>query len=172
MEDYTVFRSRILKLGPHKFKIRNSHTMKNIWRWYKKGKKNPVSERMFGAIIKSVNLTLLDKMLKGSDIRFPKGMGKLEVRKYKTGAKFVDGSVKTNYPIDWDATLKLWHSDEESKNKKILVRAEPKAVFKIIYSKRGATYKNKRFYKFTAARSFKKKIVSKAIYNELDAFLI
>ncbi len=172
MEDYTVFRSKVLKLGPHKFKIRNSYTMKNIWRWYKKGRNNPVSERMFGGIVKSVNLALLDKMLEGSDIRFPKGMGKLELRKYKTKVKLVDGKIETNYPIDWDATLKLWHSDEESRKRKMLVRAEPKAVFKTIYSKRGATYKNKRFYKFTTARSLKKKISSKVSYNELDAFLI
>lgn len=172
MEDYTVFRSRILKLGPHKFKIRNSNTMKNTWRWYKKGNKKAVSERMFGQIIKAVNLELIDKFLKGSDIRFPKGMGRLELRKYLTKAEFVKGKLKTNYPIDWGKTLKLWHSDEESMQKKLLVKAQPKAVFRIKYSKRGATYKNMMYYKFSAARSLKKKVKEKAIYNELDAFLI
>ena len=41
-------------------------------------------------IIKEVNLALLDQLLKGSDIKFPCGMGRIELRKYRTIIKFIE----------------------------------------------------------------------------------
>lgn len=173
--DYTEFRAEVLKLGSKKFKISNSYGTKAAWRWYKKNKwlnGNPVSEGDYGKVIKEMNLALLEQLFKGSDIRFPCGMGRLELRKYKTNIKFVNGKLVTNLPINWKRTLQLWYSDNKAKTNKTLVRSEPKEIFKVLYSKRGATYKNKTYYMFTLARSARLKLKDKIIYNETDAFLI
>jgi hypothetical protein len=42
----------------------------------------------------------------------PHRLGRLEVRKNAASITIKDGKVKTNLPIDWDATLKLWFEDE------------------------------------------------------------
>lgn len=173
--DYSEFRAQQLKLGSKPFKVTNSYGTKAAWRWYKKNKwlgGTEVTEKEFGRIIKEVNLALLNQLLKGSDIKFPCGMGRIELRKYRTIIKFIDGKLVTNLPVDWKRTLHLWYSDTEAKNNKTLIREEPKEIFKVCYSKRGATYTNKMFYKFTMARSAKKKLKEKIIYNEIDAFLI
>jgi hypothetical protein len=32
--------------------------------------------------------------------------------------KFKDGKILNTMPIDWNSTLSLWHTDEESRNNK------------------------------------------------------
>ena len=38
-------------------------------------------------------------------------MGIIELRKYKSYIKEEDGKIKTNLPIDWDRTIRLWYED-------------------------------------------------------------
>lgn len=83
-------------------------------------------------------------------------MGTLELRKFQPSAKFVDGKLKVTYPIDWDSTLKLWFTDPEAKENKILVRLEEKEVYRIKYCKFKANYENKSFYEFTLNKNVRK----------------
>ena len=99
-------------------------------------------------------------------------MGKIELRKYNARIKFEDGKLKTNLPINWDRTLKLWYDDPESKANKTLVRQEPKQLFTIFYNKKRADYNNKSFYQFTPIREFRKELSTKIKNNEIDAFLM
>jgi hypothetical protein len=73
-------------------------------------------------------------------------MGQLEVRKYDTYVKLMDGKLRTNRKIDWQATLQLWYEDEEAKENKVLIKSEDKEVFKIFYNKMIANYNNKTLY--------------------------
>ena len=59
--------------------------------------------------------------IKGNDVTFPHRMGTLEARKIKSSISFKDGKLKTNLPVDWDKTLKLWYEDVESFNNKTLI---------------------------------------------------
>ena len=176
-DDYNDFRADILGLREDKeFKISHSYGTKQGWRWLKKNKwldvGQPVTERQFGQIIKGVNKILINRFLKGSDIKFPHRMGKLELRKYTPSIEVHEDKIITNLPINWKETLKLWHADEEAKAEKKLVRRETKEIFKILYNKHSSFYKNKRFMQFTAARSLKKKIKKTADDNRLDAFIL
>ena len=99
-------------------------------------------------------------------------MGTLELRKKPSRIEIVDGELVTNLPIDWDATLKLWHEDKEAYDEKILVRYENEAIFKILYNKSTATYKNKSFYDFRPIRTIKKQISRLIKDNKLDAYLL
>ena len=149
--------------GYRKFKVSGSwgiydaykHIRKN--KWYDIGK--PVTEKQFYAIIRQMNNMYADEISKGNTVLFPHKMGKLELRKEPRGV-YIDseGNMKVTYPVDWKATLKLWFEDEESRNKKVLVRRNSKYVFKVHFDKYDATFNNKIFYDFTLNRYIKQKL--------------
>lgn len=174
--DYTEFRAEVLKLNTNKrFKVRNSLGTKQAWRWIKKNKwlsiGQPITEHDFGLIIKTINKSLKDQLFKGHDIILPEKMGRIELRKYNSKIKLDKGKVKTNLPINWDRTLKLWHHDKEAKDLKILVRQEAKVLFKILYNKGRANYNNQSFYQFIPNRDFKKELSKRINDDNIDAFL-
>ena len=177
MNDYNKFRAKTLKLRSKKhFKVTHSHGNKDAWRWLKKNKwldlGQPVTERDFGLIVKTINRYLVEKLLSGYDIVFPCRMGRVELRKYFSRIWYEGDKLRTNLPIDWKRTLQLWNSDKEAQDRKFLVRQEEQALFKIIYSKKSANFNNKTFYQFGAARGVKKALKDKIKNKEIDAFLI
>ena len=84
----------------------------------------------------------------------------------------VNGKVVTNLPIDWDTTFKLWFTDEQAKQEKILVRIENEDIFKVYYNKNKAEYTNKTFYDFKPNREIKRSLTKQARQGNLDAFLL
>lgn len=173
--NYNNFRAKVLKVNKKKkFKVRNSYGTKQGWRWYKKNKwldGEPVTEKQFGIIIRTINEALIEQLLNGSDINLPHRMGRLELRKVKSRIEFKDGKLDTNLPVDWDRTLKLWYEDAKSYEDRVLIRKEYKEIFRIIYNKSKANYNNKTFYQFTPHRDVKKKLSERIKQNETDAFL-
>ena len=162
---------------PHrkKYKINKSFGNKQAWRWIKKHKwlniGQPITEKQFGIIVKTINKALVDKLLNGSDIIFPNKMGKLELSKYRTQVKFENGRLKTNRPIDWSRTTKLWNEDPISKKNKVLVRYETPYIYRVDYRKLSKSFKNQSFFQFDICRDFKLKLKNKINNNQLDAFL-
>lgn len=175
MEDFNTFRAKTIKLyGSRNIKVTNSYGTKQVWRWLKKNKwfgLEPITERDFGKIIRTINTALVEKLLKGQTIMLPCNMGNLAIRKSERKIKIKDGKVITNLPIDWKRTLQLWYEDSEAKANKVYIRHEVKELFSIVYSKGTAKYKNKVFYTFTPIRSIKKELSRRVQSNELDAFL-
>ena len=97
-------------------------------------------------------------------------MGSLELRKYESNIKLVDGKLVTNLPIDWDKTLKLWYDDKESYDKKTLIKMEESEIFKVYYNKSRAEYNNKSFYQFKVNREIKKELKHNIKKGYVDAF--
>lgn len=114
--------------------------------WYDIGR--PVKEHEFYTIIRSINNILAKEIAKGNAVKLPSRMGTLELRKYELGAKMIDGKLVITYPINWDATLRLWYKDAEARNNKILIRREEPYVYYVKYCKHRAAYENKCFYQF------------------------
>jgi len=110
--------------------------------------------------------------MKGNSIKFPKEMGSLELRKFEHYVNTKDGKLNINYPIDWDATLKLWYDDEESYKNKQVVRYTHKEGIKILYNRANADYENKSFFQFTANREIKRTILKRLKQGKIDAFTI
>ena len=99
-------------------------------------------------------------------------MGTIEVRKYDARISIKDGKIKTNLPIDWDRTLKLWSEDEEAYKKRTLIKMEEKEIFSVLYNKTGANYKNKSFYEFAVNRDLKRRLKQRIKSGNFDAFKI
>lgn len=155
--DYREFSSEIRKTRAHKTaKVRNSW---GVYQAYKLMRKNswydidrPLKEKEFYAIIRGINDLLAKNISNGIDVKFPWGMGGLEIHRVKCGVSLVDGKVKNTYLISWPETLKLWYEDEEARNNKSLVRQEQEYIYLISYTKRNASYTNQCYYQFAPNR--------------------
>lgn len=161
---------------PRKHKVNNSLGVYDAYKWIRKnGWLNIgrcLTEHEFYSIIRKVNDYLADSFLHGNDIKLPHKMGRIELRKYDAKVSFDGEKVKTNLPIDWNRTLKLWYEDEEAHKKKTLVKIEEKEIFRVYYNRQLADYNNQVFYKFNINRALKKRIKQGIKEGKLDAFKI
>ena len=172
---YEEFKSEVQHLdNPRKHKITNSIGVYSAYKWIRKNKwlniGRCLTEHEFYSIIRKVNDYLADSFLHGNDIKLPHRMGRLELRKYDVRVTFDGEKVKTNLPIDWDRTLKLWYEDEEAYKNKTLVKVEEKEIFKVYYNKHLADYNNQVFYEFNINRELKKRLKQRIKEGRLDAF--
>lgn len=143
-------------------KVSNSYGIYDGYKYYRKNKpkesKYILTESQYFSITRKINNLLGEELSKGNDITLPCRLGRIELR--KSDAKIVwDGvKVKSNLPIDWDKTLKLWYEDSESYKNKQLIKIEEKEIYKIYYNRNLANYTNKSFYVFNFNRELKNKI--------------
>lgn len=174
---YEEFKSEVQHLSsPRKHKVTNSIGVYSAYKWIRKNKwlniGRPLTEHEFYSIIRKVNNYLADSFLHGNDIKLPHRMGRIELRKYDVRVSFDGEKVKTNLPIDWDRTLKLWYEDEEAYENKTLVKVEEKEIFKVYYNRQLADYNNQSFYEFNVNRELKKRLKQRIKEGKLDAFKI
>ena len=158
--DYKEFSDHVRKRhNKRQAKVRNSFGVYDCYKairkhqWYDIGR--PLKEKEFYSIIRGVNNLLADEIANGNEITFPSRMGKLELRKIKTGVSIVDGKLKNTYPIDWEETIRLWYEDEEARHNSTLLRQETDYIYHVKYCKGEAIYENKCFYEFTLNRFIK-----------------
>lgn len=170
------FRKKILKIDkPRVHRITNSLGVYSAYKWLRKNKWldiGYISEHDYYTIIREVNKELARIFLTTSSIKLPERMGIIELRKYPTKINIINGKIKTNLPINWDATLKLWAEDKEAYNNRMLIRSEEKEVYKVIYNKNKAIYNNKAFYFFELNRQLKIKIKQQIKSGHLDAYML
>ena len=171
------FKTEIKRAGEHRVhKVTNSWGVKDAFYFYRKNRPKEseyvLSESQYLKIIRLINNSLRKELSNGTEIVLPEKMGKLELRKRRPTVIFSNGKLKTNLPVDWDSTLKLWYEDEDSYLNKRLVRCESREVFKVYYNKYRADYQNKSFYQFHVNRELKKGLKNNIKNNELDALLL
>ena len=171
-EDFIKEVKKVNKERHHK--VTNSYGSKDAFHYYRKIKPNDskyvLTDCEYLNIIRQINNQLRDKLINGEDVLLPERMGRLELRKTKTNFKIVDGKIKTNLPIDWNATLKLWYDNPVCKQKKQLVKQENTETFKVYYNRNKANYNNKSFYEFKANRELKLGLKKNIKLNKIDAF--
>ena len=158
-----------------KHKVTGSLGVYDAFKWYRKNKPSSkdyvVTESQYFTIIRRINEAMREELILNGDLLFPCRMGRLEIRKYPAIITTEGKKIKTNLPIDWDATLKLWYEDQESLDNKTLVRVNVPEIFRVYYNKAKANYNNKSFYQFSVNRELKK-LLKHAIKNNpgFDAF--
>ena len=171
------FRRQVLKVDrPRVHKVNNSYGVYDVYKYIRKNKwfdiGQSVTEHQFYSIIRRMNNLLADALIHGHDIKLPCRMGTIEVRKYDARISIKDGKIKTNLPIDWDRTLKLWSEDEEAYKKRTLIKMEEKEIFKIYYNRIKADYNNKSLYEFAVNRDLKRRLKQRIKSGNFDAFKI
>lgn len=175
--DEDIFKSAIKNANkPRIHKIKNSLGSYDAYKWYRKhkplGKEYILTESQYFTIIRKINEALREELILKGELNLPNRMGKLQVRKYPVILTTEGKKIKTNLPIDWDSTLKLWYEDKESYNNKTLIRFNVPELFRIYYNKSTANYANKAFYQFSANRELKK-LLKTTIKTDInfDAFI-
>ena len=167
LNTFNEFRKKVLKLnGSRHHKINKSLGTYDAYKWLRKNKwlgMEPISEHDFYAIIRAMNKALAKNFLHLGSIKLPERMGEITLK---------NGKVQTNLPIDWDATLSLWSEDKDSYEKRTLIRAEEREIFKVIYDKSKALYNNKSFYTFELNRDIKISLKRQLKNGLLDAFML
>lgn len=171
--DYQEFVSQVQKQrAPKQAKVRNSFGVYDCYKAIRKQKwldiGRPLKEHEFYSIIRSINDLLAEELANGKEVVFPSRMGKLELRKFSNSVSLVDGKIKNTYPIDWENTLRLWFEDEESRNKKTLLRHESEYTFHIKYNKFAANYENQCFYEFSLNRFIKIALKNNILKGKID----
>lgn len=172
------FRKQVLKVdGPRVHKVNNSYGVYDAYKYIRKNKwfdiGQSLTEHQFYSIIRGMNNLLADSLIEGSDIHLPCKMGMIEVRKYDARMSFdKNGKLKTNLPVDWDRTLKLWSEDEEAYKERTLIKMEEKEIFKVYYNRIKADFSNKSFYEFIVNRDLKRRLKQRIKSGNFDAFKI
>ena len=169
------FLNKVKKVkGPRNHKVKNSYGIYDGFKFYRKNRpkdsKYVLTESQYFAITRRVNEYLVEALASGEDVILPYRLGRIEVRKYESRITWDGKKVKSNLPIDWDKTLKLWYEDEEAYKNKTLIKVEEKEIYKIYYNRNLADYTNKSFYQFNFNRELKKKLKCNIKEGEIDAF--
>jgi hypothetical protein len=175
MKELIEFKRRIKRVeGPRIHKVTGSLGVYDAFKFFRKtkpkDKKYILTESQYFSIVRQINNLLAEELVNGRDIKFPKRMGTLELRKYDKNIRLDEqGNLKTNLPIDWDSTLELWYNDEESRNNKTLLRHDSAEIFKIYYNKSKANYNNKSFYEFKCNKDLRQRLKQNIRYGAIDA---
>lgn len=174
--DEQEFNSTIRRVtAPRKHKVTGSLGVYDAYKWYRKNKPKEkeyiLTESQYFSIIRRTNEALRDELIRTGVLNFPCKMGRLEIRKYPAIITSDGKTIKTNLPIDWNTTLKLWYEDKEALENKTLVRMNVPELFKVFYNRVDANYNNKSFYQFSTNRALKL-LLNHTIKNntEFDAF--
>lgn len=159
----------------HKIKC---HYGINDYAKYYKQNENEVDTNTFKSVLKDfLNAIRIEISTKSYTFRLPQRMGRVEIRKSKKEIKVDEnGKIINKLVINWKATNKLWAENEEAKRKKIKIRYTNEHtngyVFRPVYIKNTANFKNKSLYKMSVNREMRRATAPAIINKKMDAFLL
>lgn len=165
-EEMTFEEFRKLKVcKEHKYAVNNSYGVYDYYKYYRHNRPKDKSyykmnEAQYYKLIRTVNEYLVDILFKNAQVIFPNKLGELAIIKTPAKVTIQDGKIKTNRPINWDATIRLWFEDPEAEKKKTLVRWDTSEVLSIDYRKNEAIYHNRPYYEFQVLRRIKRRLSS------------
>lgn len=159
-------------------KVKCDYGKADYYRSYAKNNKSAIDKDKYYQILDDY-LNLVHNMIgeKGMSYEIPQRLGKIQLRKIKNEIKVNnDGTIKNNLGINWKETKKLWFENPRAKEKKIKIRYINKHtdgyVFKLVYVKYNANYKNKTVYKLAINREMRRLTHNIIITGKIDAFLL
>lgn len=153
------------------FRITNSWTIKDAFRWVRKNKwfgEKPVTEHNFYAIVREVGKALAERYITTGHLSFPMGMGEIYLSKKRLKTAIVNGRL-VGGRLDKVATFKLWNEDPEAKKNKVIVRFEGD-YYRTKYRKLSATYRNKIMYRFSIHKELQKRLSKNITDGLVDAY--
>jgi len=143
-------------------KIKTHFGIKDYFKYFKTNYSEiNVEYSKYTSIISDFNKELVNLIIEENlEYQLPHLGSTLSIKKDKRVLKIIDGKLYNTSPVDWVATNKLWSEDEESRQKKLLVRYNNnhtmKYVFRIYFKKYTYPFQNKQLYSFKPNRKFQR----------------
>lgn len=156
-------------------KIKTHYGMPDYYKYYINKYDVEVSRKIYNDIVGDFNKKIIDIILnKSEEYRLPVLGLTLSIKKEKRVPRIKDGKLYLTAPVDWVTTKKLWISDSEAKDKKILVRYSnyhtSGYVFRVFMQKFGVRLKNRSVYKFRTSRYFQRSLGRRINDTKKDKF--
>ena len=118
-------------------KLKVDYGMKDYYKYYKDNldeKYKPVDSKKYNLIISEFNSKIVDLIINENlDFIIPKLNINLCIRKSKRIPRIKNGKLVNFNAIDWKTTNELWASDDDAKNKKIIIKFTNNHSFKFIF---------------------------------------
>lgn len=130
-----------------------------------------IKEKEFCSIVNNINKKIADAILNGDLVKLPCSMGTLVPMQQETLYMNKHGKLVINRPVDWKATMELWDSDPQAKSENIRIRHDVDKRFKIIYSKKGANFRNKYYVKFKPIKSLREEFINRAVEGTISCYI-
>lgn len=130
-----------------------------------------IKEKEFCSIVNNINKKIADAILNGDLVKLPCSMGTLVPMQQETLYMNKHGKLVINRPVNWKATMELWNSDPQAKSENIRIRHDVDKRFKIIYSKKGANFRNKYYVKFKPIKSLREEFINRAVEGTISCYI-
>lgn len=159
-------------------KIKSDYGIADYYNYYNSKYKYKVNAHDYKSILRDVN-DMLGKLIinESYELKLPRRLGIVYLSKRKSNVWLDDtGNLKTNRPINFNATRKLWDSDPKAKENKVYIRHENSHtdgyVYKISYRRKAATYKNKNAYRIRPHRDLTRGLARAIKENRIDTVFL
>lgn len=155
-------------------KITVDYGMKDYYKFYRQ--QGGTADRItFSKVFTNYLYEAKEELLVNKKFKFPHALGALSIKKYKPKLKLDnDGNLINKFPVNIKATNDLWKSDEEAKEKRILVRHMNRHTdgytFTIQWNK--GSFKHCGYYQFSKYRTLKRELAKRIINGKYDAFIL
>lgn len=149
-------------------RIKVDYGVRDYYNYYCNNTDVPVDSKKFNKVISEFNKKIVDSII-NDDLEFTPTTLQFTfcVRKSKRIPRIKDSKLINTAPIDWKSTNKLWETDSEAKEKKIILRFlnnhTSKYIFRIKALKNGTAYNNKKLYRFKPCRSFQRELAKRIL---------
>lgn len=164
--------------GKTEEKIKTDITSPELYKYFKE-KNFPISSIYqieygeYNKIVKKIFEDIMESIIyHNHEIILPANMGSISIRGHKRRVIYKNGKIIDNFPIDWDATLKLWERDNEAAEKKIVVKNfnvnTGGYTYKFYWKKNRAKFKTKSKWKFRPTRTNKLRLAAALRNKKLD----
>lgn len=156
-------------------KVKKDYGMDDYYKYYCNTSKNPVSKKVFNKVVSEFNKEIVNLIIEES-LEFTPVMLNFTfcIRKYKRVPNIKGGKLYNTNNINWKATNELWENEPEAKEKKLFIKFNnnhsSKFMFRIKALKNGREFKNRKFFRFKACRSFQRTLAKRILDENKDKF--
>lgn len=159
-------------------KVKCQFGIKEYYKFYSNTSKDPVNSQLYSKVLKEY-LKMNASLISGSGYQFklPQRLGRIELRKVKKEVTInKDGDIVNKLVPNWKKTNQLWKENPIAKENKVIIRYVNEHtngfIFKLVYLKYNANFKNKSVYKMLINRAMRRNTSDSIITKKVDAFLL
>lgn len=153
-----------------------NYLMRDQYMYFCKNKSKDIKyikEDVYRKIINTLSEKMWAKLMRTGLLSLGFGIGELEIVKKRTKTYVLkDGSISVNFPISFNATMRLYEEDEDAKRRHIKVRKlDNDFSYRIRFRPNKSMLNNRMYLSFKPFESKRRQFSQDIIDNKIDALL-